>query len=110
MPPDPEQSGMTENAGAPCNGTLRNATTFPLELAAPKSRARAVVEARVLPDIQIYRCLTACGSAAAVPGKTRFNNQSDGWYNTPRVPAPKADPLNASFACSLGLSYPLEYS
>jgi len=27
----------------------------------------------------ILSCLTTRGSAAAVSGKTRFNNQSDGW-------------------------------
>jgi len=34
--------------------------------------------------------LTVCGSAAADSVKTRFNNQSDCWQDTPRIPVPKA--------------------
>lgn len=33
---------------------------------------------------------TARGSAAADSGKTRSNNQNDGWQDAPRIPAPKA--------------------
>jgi hypothetical protein len=36
-----------------------------------------------------FYLVTARGSAAADSGKTRSNNQSVGWQNTSRIPAPK---------------------